>query len=529
MGRYLNPNNNSFVSDCIDPLYIDKTLIIRETNANLGVRSSKFMCVTRPRRFGKTLALNTLSAYYSKGCDSRELFKGLAISKDSSFEKHLNKHNVLWIDLGKVYTGLKDPNLFVDEIQRRLVGELAKYYPNANVVGLSLSDALAEVSLETGDKFIFLIDEWDVIYREEELNASLCDAYTKFLRDLFKSGDVSSCFELVYMTGILPIRRYSTQSTLNMFSEYNMLEPRGIAPLFGFTEEEVRTLCAKHNADFDEIKSWYDGYRLGGMDIYSPKSVVEAINLKRCGDYWAATSSIEAITNYMNFDQGALKGEIIRMLAGEKVDLNPSLFKNDLTKVNSKDAALTVLVHLGYLAFIPGGSGSKGVCYIPNKEIAEEFENALVALDWKEIYDPISHSERLLADTISGKLEEINRTLDRNHKELASPLNKNDENVLALVIIVSYYRAKAHYSVNKEGISINGRSDVSFFPKEPGREPIIVELKVGHSPEEAIAQIKKKAYWEQWPGYKGKVLLIGINYDAETLKHTSKVEWIKAE
>ncbi len=529
MGRYLNRKNDGFASDRKFPYYVDKSLLIKETNACLGIDQMKFMCVTRPRRFGKTMALKMLSAYYSKNNDSRELFKNLSICKDPSFEEHLNKHNVLWIDLGKVYTGLKDPNLFVDEMENRLLGELARNYPGVSLGGLSLSDAIAEVNLETGERFIFLIDEWDVIYREEGRNKELCDSYTKFLRDLFKSSDVSACFDLVYMTGILPIRRYITQSTLNMFTEYNMLSPKSLASCFGFAEDEVKGLCKKHNADFSEIKNWYDGYRLRGMEIYSPKSVVDAIQEGACRKYWAATSAIEAVADYMNYDHGALKSEITRMLAGEKIEFNPDKFSNDLTKVDSKDAALTVLVHLGYLAFIPDAVGNKGACYIPNKEIREEFENAIEALDWKDIYDPISNSPKLLKATIEGEVKTINETFDKNHKDLASPFNKNDEKILYFITVISYYKARDDYEFHKEEISMNGRSDVSLRPRKPGKKPIIIELKAGKSPDEAITQIKKKSYWEAWPSCKGKVLLVGISYDPKTLKHASKVEWIEVE
>ncbi len=530
MGRYLNSDNENFAEDLNSPIYVDKSLLIKETNAFIKAGSYKFMCVTRPRRFGKTMALSMLNAYYSKGCDSRELFRDLKISKDPSFEEHLNKHNVLWVDMTGIYTDVEDKSDFVAELRNEILDALKEAYPNVlSEKENTVRKAFTKITEATGERFIFLIDEWDVIYREQCHNRKACDDYTEFLRSLFKSKDASKCFDLVYMTGILPIRRYNTQSALNMFTEYNMLDPRHLAPYFGFTEDEVRSLCEKHGSDFAKIKSWYDGYALDGMEIYSPKSVVEAIYTGRCSDYWAATSSIEAVTDYMNYDHGVLKAEILRMLSGEQIELNPSKFRNNLTQVNSKDAALTVLVHLGYLAFTPDPDTNRGVCYIPNKEIAEEFENALEALDWKDIYDPISNSPKLLRATIAGDVKEINRALDKNHKDLASPFSKSDEGVLGVVIVVSYYRAKLHYEVRKEEISMNGRSDVSFFPIAPGYKPIIVELKIGKSPDEAIAQIKEKAYWEAWSHYKGEVLLVGITYDSKTLKHTSKVEWIEVD
>ena len=529
-GIYLNKNSDQFKKYLKNKIFVDKSLIIKETNDLFGSEKS-FMCVTRPRRFGKTLALSMLNAYYSKGCDSKDLFKGLKISKDPSFEEHLNKHNVISVDMASFYSGVKDKSKMLGAIEKAVVEELRESFPSAlSRKEKTIAQAVIKINKKLGERFIFLIDEWDVIFRLQEDNQELCDSYTEFLWHIFKSSDVSSCFDLVYMTGILPIRRYITQSTLNMFSEYSMLEPRGLASLFGFTEDEVKKLCAIHSMDFSIIKNWYEGYELGGMEIYNPKSVVEALTLKRCGDYWTATSSIEAITDYMNYDHGVLKGEITKMLSGGKISFDPGKFSNDLTKVDSKDAALTVLVHLGYLAYLPGEQDEEeGACYIPNEEIRREFERALEKLDWSGIYDPIFHSERLLKDTLAGDTDAINKAFDRNHRELASPFSKNDENVLSVIAIVSYYKARNHYSVRKEETSMNGRSDISFFPKEAGYPPFIVELKAGHSHEEAIEQIKERRYWEAWDGYKGKVLLVGINYDEKTLKHSSKTEWIEIE
>ena len=528
MAMYLNQDSSTFKKYLKNKIFVDKSLIIKECNDLFGSADS-FMCVTRPRRFGKSLALSMLNAYYSKGCDSRELFSDLKICDDPSFESHLNKHNVFYIDMNGLYSNLKDPKDFVAALRRNILSDLQEAYPIDFPPDCPLDVAFSKVRSISSDRFIFLIDEWDEIYREEECDQKLCDEYTKFLRGLFKTGDVSSMIDLVYMTGILPIRRYSTQSTLNMFTECNMLEPGSLSPFFGFTEGETKALCESYGRDFSEIKSWYDGYRLDGIEIYNPKSVVEAVESGKCRNYWTATSAIEAVTDYMDYDHGALKGEIASMIAGGKAPLDPEKFSSDLTAIDSKDAALTVLVHLGYLGYLPperpGGIGS---CYIPNEEIKTEFERALEKVGWSGIYDPISNSEKLLKDTLSGNVEAIDAAFDRNHKELASPFSKNDENVLSIVAIVSYYRAKAHYSVRKEEISMNGRSDISFFPKETGYPPFIVELKAGHSPEEAIGQIKSKRYWEAWDGYKGKVLLVGINYDEKTLKHSSKVEWIVA-
>ena len=313
MSLYLNKNNDKFKEYKSARIFIDKSNLITITNSNISKPSSKFMCVTRPRRFGKTMALSMLNAYYSKGCDSLSLFEKLNIAKDNSYLEHLNKHNVIWIDIASLYTDIRDKNDFFKELETNLLDDLNEAFPNVlKEMDNTISKAIIRINSKLNERFIFLIDEWDVIYREQEYNTKLCDEYTELLRNLFKSSNVSSCIDLVYMTGILPIRRYSTQSTLNMFTEYDMLDSFPIESYVGFTEDEVKDLCNKYHRDFNEIKSWYNGYNLNDVSLYNPKSVVEAVLRGKCKDYWVQTSAIESVTNYMNYDHGALKGIITR-------------------------------------------------------------------------------------------------------------------------------------------------------------------------------------------------------------------------
>ena len=523
MSLYLNKNNDKFKEYKSARIFIDKSNLIKECNSLFGT-SDKYMCITRPRRFGKTMALSVLNAYYSKGCDSQSLFEKLNIAKDNSYLEHLNKHNVIWIDMASLYTDIRDKNDFLKELETNLLDDLNEAFPNVlKEMDNTISKAIIRINSKLNERFIFLIDEWDVIYREQEYNTKLCDEYTELLRNLFKSSNVSSCIDLVYMTGILPIRRYSTQSTLNMFTEYNMLDSFPIESYVGFTEDEVIGLCNKYNRDFNEIKSWYNGYNLNGVSLYNPKSVIEAVLRGKCKDYWVQTSAIEAVTNYMNYDNGKLKDIICKMLLGEKVKVNVRKFENDLAKVNSSDSALTVLIHLGYLAY----DEDLEACYIPNYEIKQEFVNAVDKLNWHEIYNPISNSLKLYEETLKGNVEFINKTLDENHKDLAGPFNKNKEDILGVIVEKSYYSAKQFYNIKKEDTSILGRSDLSFIPYDNCHIPFIVELKVNFTPDEAIAQIKEKSYFNSLGNYHGKVLLLGISYDEKTLKHNSKVEIIE--
>ncbi len=414
MGFYLNCKND-FYAYVEDRIFVDKSDLISVLNGYLNKPSSKFLCVTRPRRFGKTMTLSMLNAYYSKGCDSKEMFDKLKISKDPCYLSQLNKHNVIWIDMASVFSKLKNKDDFLESIRFKLFKDFSVVNPDIDINEYSIGDAIVEINSITNDRFIFLIDEWDVIFREKP-ESNLCDDYIMFLRSLFKSSDVSSCLDLVYMTGILPIKRYSTESALNMFEEYNMIQPQNLIDYIGFTQNEVRSLCEEYHIDFGTMKKWYDGYNIAGTEIYNPRSVVKALTSKKFADYWTSTGALESVTHYMNYDHGVLKGTIARMILGEKVPVDVSYFSNDLTKINSADAALTVLIHLGYLAYDEENKS----CSIPNYEIRLEFEKALKELKWNETYNPISNSKKLYEETMKGNTSFINETLDKNHKEFAS-------------------------------------------------------------------------------------------------------------
>ncbi len=521
MAFYLNCKND-FLAYVEDDIFVDKSSLIAVLNNHVNKPSSKFFCVTRPRRFGKTMTLSMLNAYYSKGCDSRDMFDKLNISKDSSYLSQLNKHNVIWIDMASVYSKLTNKADFLESIRFKLFKDFSLAYPDIDISEYSIGDAIIEINAITDDRFIFLIDEWDVIFREEP-ESKLCDDYIMFLRSLFKSKDTASCLDLVYMTGILPIKRYSTESALNMFEEYNMIQPQELTEYIGFTQDEVKTLCEEYHADFKTMKKWYDGYHIAGTEIYNPRSVVKALTSKTFGDYWTSTGALESVTHYMNYDHGVLKGTIAKMILGENVPVDVSYFSNDLTKINSTDAALTVLIHLGYLAYDEENKS----CYIPNYEIRLEFETALKELKWNETYDPISNSKKLYEETIKGNTAFIDETLDRNHKEFASMYNKNKEDVLSLVVHISYYSMIDDYFIRKEDTCTTGRADLTFSPRDESHIPMIVELKADASPDDAIEQIRNRDYASLFRGYKGKILLLGICYDSKSLKHESRVEFVE--
>lgn len=307
MGIYLNKGNDAFKKALSRRIYVDKSMLISKTNHAIE-HDDPFWCVTRLRRSGKAMALNMLSTHYSKGFDSRELFHGLKIENDPSFEKHLNKHNVISIDMNGAFSKYPNSPLFISELEKAVVEELKSAFPTITFHEKDgIADAIAKIKTGTGETFVFLIDEWDVVFRESEVDIALQNKYLFFLRTLFKSSLVTEAIDLVYMTGILPIPKGVSQSALNNFTEYNMLNPDGLEEYFGFTQEEVDSLCDKFDMDKEEMRHWYNGYHYGNLSIYNPWSVVNAITDKRYDDYWNNTCSIEALTTYMNYGNGLLK------------------------------------------------------------------------------------------------------------------------------------------------------------------------------------------------------------------------------
>lgn len=377
MGIYLNKGNDAFKKELSRRIYVDKSMLISKTNEAVE-HGNPFWCVTRLRRSGKTMALEMLQAYYSKGCDSRELFHGLKIENDPSFEKHLNKHNVILIDIASIMTNYSRKSDCFQSFRQKLIKELKDAFPLPNDDAITLPDVLRNIFVELKETFIFLIDEWDSVFREMYDDKKMREDYMDLLRSLFKNTLLSPAIDLVYMTGILPIPKGVSQSSLNNFTEYNMLNPDGLEEYFGFTQEEVDSLCEKFDMDKEEMRHWYNGYHYGNLSIYNPWSVVNAITDEQFGDYWNATCSIEALTTYMNYGDGLLKKDMMSLMEGKEVKFNPRLFDNDLTKVDSTDAALTVLVHFGYLSY----DSENCTCRIPNYEIKQAFITAFKILNW---------------------------------------------------------------------------------------------------------------------------------------------------
>ena len=379
MGMYVNIGNAGFRS-IRKGLYVDKSGLIAFINRTLGTKD-KLTCVSRPRRFGKSFATQMLCAYYDRNCDSRELFSDLEIAKDKTFDENLNKFDVIYLDVTWFISTVKNIKDTVSYLQDQVIQELCSIYSFAGEEH-SLPIVLAKIAETAGCKFIIIIDEWDALFREAKDDTDLQKEYIQMLRGLFKSSLTDKMIEAAYMTGILPIKKYGTQSALTDFREYTMIQPKKLAKYVGFTEKEVKDLCRENDMDFEEARRWYDGYSFSKEhSIYSPNSVVQAISNEEWGDYWTETETYESLKYYIGMNEDGLRDAIISMLGGVRCKINTRTFQNDILNINSRDDVLTLLVHLGYLAY---DSAQKEV-YIPNQEVADEFKNAVEYSGWEGV------------------------------------------------------------------------------------------------------------------------------------------------
>ncbi|GHV15560.1 hypothetical protein AGMMS49938_14080 [Fibrobacterales bacterium] len=473
------------------------------------------------------MAGEMVAAYYGKDCDSREMFKDLKIAQDPSFETHLNNYNVIFLNIQKFWSKTYDLLKMKENLQSSILWDLQEQYSSVRYFDKTdLTRSLSDIFAQTGEGFIFIVDEWDCLFREVKGEPDIWKVYLDFLRNLFKDAEYA---EMVYMTGILPIKKYGSHSALNMFTEYSMTDPLELAEFVGFTESEVESLCKRYNMDFDETKRWYDGYRFPEVgSIYSPKSVVEAMLHKKFNTYWNKTETFEALKIYIEINFEGLRESVVRLLAGDRIVINPNKFSNDMVTFGSIDDVFTLLVHLGYLGY----DSENQEVFIPNSEVSTEFVNAIEGANWKPVVDAIKASDQLIQNTWQKNATEVAEAIDTAHIENASILSYNNENSLACIISLAYYSAKKYYTIIRELPTGKGFADLVFLPRpnHADKPAMVVELKWDKSTDSAIQQIKEKRYIAGFvvAGFKtappGQLLLVGINYDKETKKHECVIE-----
>lgn len=523
MGRYLNVGNDGFRA-IRKGRYVDKTGLISFINETLGT-ADKLTCVSRARRFGKSFAVKMLCAYYDKSCDSSELFDGLEIAEDPSYRKYLNKYDVIYLDMTLFISLCGNMKDIMAYIQEQVIQEIADVYPAA-AGEEHLAMAMAKASASAGIKFIVIIDEWDALFREAKNDTDLQKEYIRLLRGLFKSSLTDSMIEAAYMTGILPIKKYGTQSAMTDFREYTMLSPKRLAKYAGFTETEVRQLCEDYGMDFGEAKRWYDGYSFKNVpSVYNPNAIMRAMQNQEFGSYWTETETYEALKIYIDMDFDGLREAILSMLGGEKCPVNTGTFQNDLTSLRSRDDVMVLLIHLGYLAY----DGEAEKVYIPNEEIRQEFFLALKNSGHWEIAKLVKESDELLRAALNLNGEKVADAIEKMHSASTAPIFYNNEQALRSVIRLAFISCMEQFREIQELPSGNGYADMVYLPKKGSVMPImLVELKWNKGAEGAIAQIKERNYPEVFEGYGSEVLLVGISYDERTKKHECVIEkWRK--
>ncbi|MBO5623917.1 MAG: AAA family ATPase [Butyrivibrio sp.] len=549
MGQFLNPGKDSYLEAVNSQIYIDKSEMIAYLNTLVKTKQ-KYVSVSRPRRFGKTMAADMICAYYDREADSRELFSNLKLADANGefgnlvWDAYLGKFDVLRIVMTKFTRNKNNFDEALDAMQKLVSREIKKKYPDVDYYDSEdMIQTIEDVYAETGQQFIIVIDEWDAVFREFPFDKEGQENYLNYLRDLFKD---KSYIALAYMTGILPIKKYGKHSALNMFTEYSMMFPRQLAKYTGFTKAEVMDLCKSYGRDYETIREWYDGYEVSDVippdpnheelkatgktlegikhSLYSPLSVVEAVGTGLVKDYWNKTETYEALADYIVKDYDGLKEAVTLLMDGARLHVDTSTYQNDMTTFTGKDDVLSLLIHLGYLGY----DDATGEVYIPNKEILDEFKTSTKGSEWAGSFKAFEVSQELLKATWDKDSSRVAELIEQVH-DLTDNKTYNDESALSYAIQYAYYAAQKYYTMLLELDTGKGYADIAFIPSPqyPDKPAMVVELKYNKDAETALSQIKKRNYPSRLEHYKGNILLVGINYDrdlpstSEGFKHHS--------
>ena len=525
MALYLNVGNESFQESLNSLIYVDKSPLIEILNKSIKTKN-KYFCLSRPRRFGKSVTAQMICSYYAKGQDCSPLFDDLKIASFDDYKKHLNQYDAISINISDEFSRAShNVKSMTDILTKSIVRELKEEYPNCVISSPEFLDlTLQEVYNYSKVPFVFVIDEWDCIMREKKEDPDSLKQYLEWLKAIFKDKPYVG---LAYMTGILPVKKYGSHSALNMFTEYSMTEPLNLGQYIGFTENEVKDICKQHDVAFNQMQQWYDGYSFKDVPhIYNPNSVVNAATYKKFISYWTKTETFESLQEYIDMNMEGLRDDIVKLIAGEDVIVDVSTFSNDMVTFHSKDDVLTLLIHLGYLA-IKGSTNLGVIVHIPNEEIKLEFKTCVKNNNrYAGVYDLIKNTDVLLNDIWSLNSEAVAKIFDEAHQDHTSILTYNNENSLANVIAISLFLSTTNtYNVVRELPTGKGYADLVYLPKSGVNKPaLLIELKFDRSAMTAITQIKEKNYLQFFKDYKGEVLLVGINYSKGTKTHQCIIE-----
>lgn len=530
MGTYVNPGNTAF-SRIAGSDYVDKTGLIGLINQRIGSDSS-LICISRPRRFGKTYAAKMLAAYYDCSCDSHDLFDGASVSKSPLYRDYLNQFNIICFDVTTFISDIKTVNGSLRDVPALIQEAIRKDLKALGFQeerGDSLSEYLLRcVDQSNGRPFIFIIDEWDALFREAKEDTIAQEAYLNLLRGWFKSVSFTpKAVAAAYITGILPIKKDGSQSAISDFKEYSMIEPGAYAEYFGFTEEEVRTICSENQLPFEEARYWYDGYTVGeSRSMYNPYSVREAVENHRFKSYWKKTSAAEALMTYIDMDQDGLQQDIASLISGQRIEVDTESFQNDFETFSCKDDVLTLLIHLGYLTYTE--EDGSGTAWIPNEEVRIEFQKILRRAKHQQLIDLVRKSDQLLRDTLEGRADAVSRAIQAVHDTSFAPTFYNEEQALRYTVKMAYISCVDQFARVEELPSGHGIADLVYIPKKRSTLPtMVIELKWGKGASGAISQIRDRNYQNIPLQIGADILLVGIDYDEKTKQHSCRIEKIQ--
>lgn len=528
MGTYLNPDSRAYEIASNSEIFVDKSEMLSYLNSVINT-NQRYVCVLRPRRFGKTIAADMICAYYDRKADSRRLFERCRISliNDSGlpWDKYLCKYDVIRVVMTDFFKKGISIEAALDRLQKLIVRDLARAYPEVDFFDRNdLLQSLQDVYAEKKTQFVIVIDEWDAIFREYKEDKEGQKKYLDFLRDCMKD---KTYIALAYMTGILPIKKYGKHSALNMFDEYSMTQPMRLASYTGFTVEEVKALCDEYEMDYRGISDWYDGYcvsdfipvskrklyRLGKYEehrirVYSPLPVVNAMRSGVIENYWNETENYEALQQYVDWNFDGLKEDVAILMNGGRVPIDITGYQNDMTTFHSKDDILTMFIHLGYLGY---QRETKEV-FIPNKEVLDVFKSSTKNREWTVTFQALKNSRKLLEATWNCDQVTVADLLEKAHDK-AGNKTYHSEAGLSYAVQLAYYAAQDLYTIIPELDTGKGYVDLAFIPKKPDLPAMLIELKYEKDADTAIAQIHRQKYPDRLELYKGNLILVGINYD----------------
>lgn len=539
MGTYLNSITpyTLYKSESLSPYFVDKTLMLRELFPYVSA-GNRHICITRPRRFGKTIMANMISSFFQKASDSSDVFDSLTISQVDDYRKYKNQYNVIRIDFSKMPRNCDSYTQYIERIEALLIDDVKEAYPQVKINEAdAIGDILESVFVQCGEKFIFVLDEWDFIFHRDFINEIDKEKYVAFLSNLLKDRPY---VVLSYMTGILPIAKYSSGSELNMFAEFTMVNSPMFGEYFGFTDDEVDDLYRRYIVECDRqhkeksvtrkgLRDWYNGYYTkSGERVYNPRSVVFALQFNNLANYWTSSGPYDEIYYYIRNNISDVRDDLALMISGESVTAKIQEYAATSMNLSTRDEIYSAMVVYGFLSYLNGK-----VC-IPNRELMEKFDELLVKNEsLGYVYRLAKESEKMLKATLAGDTLTMERILEFAHNTEVPLLSYNHETELSAIVNLVYLAARDSYRVEREDKAGTGYVDFIFYPYDTTADCIILELKVDHTPDEAIAQIIDKKYALKFMPklagqkiYTGRILAVGIGYWKESKKHSCKVEEI---